>query len=393
MNYSLYIHIPFCSHRCHYCDFNTYVGKNSLIPDYFDALIREFRVVYRSNPEIRLHSIYFGGGTPSLVHPSLYEVLFEEIRNHLNLTSDCEISLEANPNTLTNEYLQDLKGIGFNRISLGVQSTNSLDLKRLDRTHDIWEVLDSIENIRKSGFKNLNLDLIFGLPWQDINGWKNSLLRSIELKPEHFSIYSLIIEPGTPLFSWYQQGLISQQDQDLEGDMYEMTIDMMADAGYEQYEISNWSKKDENEDYQCRHNLQYWLGYPYLGLGAGAHGYASGYRTVNTPTIDDYIHRCFQTDQKKAPFPSSPAQIAMEKLDLKTQMMDFMMVGLRLTREGVSEERFAKLFGISMIEVFDKEISKLINKGLVTWTDESKDRLHLTRRGIMVANQAFMEFV
>lgn len=393
MNYSLYIHIPFCSHRCHYCDFNTYVGQDRLIPAYADALISELRIVNYLNPDISLHSIYFGGGTPSIIPAYIYQKLFDKIIDLFNITQDCEISLEANPSTLSKEYLKNLKMLGFNRISLGVQSTDNLDLKRLDRTHNIWDVLESIEKIRESGFKNLNLDLIFGLPWQDLTGWENSLSRALQIEPEHFSIYSLIIEPGTPLFSWYQKGLISQQDQDLEGDMYETTINIMAEHGYSQYEISNWAKSNEKVDYRCRHNMQYWLGYPYLGIGAGSHGFASGYRTVNTPTIGDYIQSLQQNDQISKPFPWTPAQIQTQKVDVHTQMMEFMMVGLRLTKEGVTEERFYKLFGKSMKEVFTKEIDKLTHQDLVAWSDESKNRLSLTERGVMVANRVFMAFV
>lgn len=393
MNYSLYIHIPFCLHRCHYCDFNTYVGQDTLIPAYADALIKELRIVNSQKPNITIHSIYFGGGTPSIFPASIYKRLFKEINNLFIITPDCEISLEANPSTLSKEYLQDLKFLGFNRISLGVQSTDNVDLKRLDRTHNIWEVLESIDKIRDSGFTNLNLDLIFGLPWQDLAGWENSLTRALQFKPEHFSIYSLIIEPGTPLFSWYQRGLISQQDQDFEGDMYEATINLMAENGYNQYEISNWAKSNEKMDYRCRHNMQYWLGFPYIGIGAGAHGFASGYRTVNTPTIGEYIQRCDRNGQSSKPFPWTPAQIQTKKVDVQTQMMEFMMVGLRLTKEGVSEDRFSKLFRKSMKEVFTKEIDKLISQGLVAWSDESKNRLQLTERGVMVANRVFMAFV
>jgi oxygen-independent coproporphyrinogen-3 oxidase len=393
MNTSLYIHIPFCSHRCHYCDFNTYVGQDGLIPAYFDALINELRIVNTKNSNTRLHSIYFGGGTPSIIPSYFYEKLLSVINTQFTITEDCEISLEANPSSINTQYLSDLNRVGFNRISLGVQSTNDLDLRRLDRTHNIWDVLESIESIRKAGFKNLNLDLIFGLPWQDLSGWENTLSRSLQLNPEHFSIYSLIVEPGTPLFSWYQKGLISKQDQDLEGDMYEKTINMLGEHGYEQYEISNWAKLNQEVDYRCRHNMQYWLGYPYLGIGAGAHGFAAGFRTVNAPTIRDYIRRCNQTDELLTPFPGTPAQIKMEKIALQTQMMDFMMVGLRLTKEGISEDRFFKLFGRSMKDVFGEEIDKLIRQGLISWIDNSKNRLVLTERGVMVANQVFMAFV
>jgi len=363
------------------------------MPAYFDALISELRIAKSRKHGINLHSVYFGGGTPSIVPVSLYSKLFDEVKEVFHLSTDCEISIEVNPSTLSQDYLDALKRLGFNRISLGVQSTNEIDLLRLDRTHTTWDVLESIKIIRKAGLDNLNLDLIFGLPWQSLKSWEETLSRALDLYPEHFSIYSLIIEPGTPLYSWYQRGLISQQDQDLEADMYEMTIEMLAQSGYEQYEISNWAKLDPVKDYRCRHNLQYWLGYPYLGVGAGAHGFAAGYRTVNTPSIHDYILRCGEVEQIEKPFPAAPAQTRFEKIDLQTQMMDFMMVGLRLTKEGVSEERFSEIFTGSMREIFHNEINTLVQQGLITWSSGHKGRLHLTKRGIMVANQVFMTFV
>lgn len=393
MNHSLYIHIPFCRHRCHYCDFNTYTGQSGLIPAYVDALIDELRIVSLAKKDIPIHSIYFGGGTPSLITVPLYKKILNSIKAGFKLGSDCEISLEANPGTLNQEYLSDLYGLGFNRISIGVQSLDPFDLVRLDRIHSIWDALESIHYARLAGFNNINLDLIFALPWQDLETWKKTLLRAIDLSPEHFSIYSLIIEPGTPLFNWYQKGLIKQQDQDLEADMYELTIETLENSGYGHYEISNWAKKDENRDYRCRHNLQYWLGYPYLGVGAGAHGFSNGFRTVNTLTIHDYIKHLSQDNLLPMPFPGTPAQISMDAIDLKTQMSDFMMVGLRLVEEGVSERRFRNLFGRSMTEIFSQEIIGLIDQGLIEWSEGEERKLHLTRRGIFLANRVFMAFV
>lgn len=393
MNHSLYIHIPFCRHRCHYCDFNTYTGQIGSIPAYVEALISELRIVSLAKPDIPIHTIYFGGGTPSLIPVSIYEEIISAIKAGFMLGSDCEISLEANPGTLKKEYLHRLVGLGFNRLSIGVQSLDPFDLVRLDRIHSIWDVLESIHHARLAGFDNINLDLIFGLPWQDLETWKKTLLRAIDLSPEHFSIYSLIIEPGTPLFNWYQRGLIKQQDQDLEADMYELTIDTLKGSGYEHYEISNWAKYDQNWDFRCRHNLQYWLGYPYLGIGAGAHGFSDGFRTVNTLTIHDYIKRMSQDDFLQMPFPGTPAQISKDAIDIKTQMSDFMMVGLRLVKEGVSEARFRKLFGRSMTEIFSQEITTLTRQGLIEWSEAEERKLHLTKRGVFLANRVFMAFV
>lgn len=393
MNYSLYVHIPFCKHRCHYCDFNTFTGKETLIPTYVDALIEEFRIVTSGKTEIPVHSIYFGGGTPSLVTLPLYEKLFESLRICFALTDDCEISLEANPGTLTLDYLAGLQALGFNRISIGVQSTDSFDLARLDRIHDIEDVLQSIQNARVVGFENINLDMIFGLPWQDLPSWEKSLGRAIFLSPDHFSLYSLIVESGTPFFTWYQKGLIAAQDQDLEGEMYERGMALLEAAGYEQYEISNWAKKDTEMDYRCRHNLQYWLNLPYLGFGAGSHGFAESFRTVNIALIEAYIDRINQGPTSGGSFPLSPATISITKIDKRTQMNDFMLLGLRLVKTGVSSERFESQYGHSIMEVFDKEISSLLEFGLVEWVGGEKSRLRLTKRGVMVANQVFMEFV
>jgi oxygen-independent coproporphyrinogen III oxidase len=242
MNHSLYVHIPFCKHRCHYCDFNTYAGKESLIPDYVDALIRELRIANVYLSEEPVHSIYFGGGTPSLVEIEQYGKILKAIDQSFTLTDKIEISIEVNPGTLTRSYLDCLQKLGFNRISVGVQSTNPFDLTRLDRIHNINDILEGVRFARQVGFSNINLDLIFNLPWQDLSSWERSLSRAIDLAPEHFSVYALIIEPGTPLFDWYSKGLIAQQDQDLEAEMFETTMEMLNRAGYVHYEISNWAK-------------------------------------------------------------------------------------------------------------------------------------------------------
>ncbi len=391
MKYSLYFHIPFCQHRCHYCDFITFTGKESSIPAYIDALIEEFRIVLSDKPEMKVHSVYLGGGTPSIIPLSLHEKLFTELNESGMLTKDCEISLEANPGTLSLDFLEGLREIGINRISIGVQSTDSFDLSRLDRIHTIDDVLNSFRNARKAGFDNINLDMIFALPWQSFSGWENSLSRAIDLHPEHFSLYSLIVEPGTQLFDWYQRGLIKTQDQDLEGDMFERAMEMLERAGYRHYEISNWAKRDNKQDYRCRHNLQYWLNQPYLGFGAGAHGYAESLRTVNVRTISEYISRINLSGNSQRNFPVSPGNVTTTNIDEETQMKDFMMLGLRLVREGVSCERFESWYGKAMTDVFSREINSLLDRGLAEWVRDG--HLRLTKRGVMLANLAFMEFV
>ena len=393
METSLYVHIPFCKSRCHYCDFNTYTGKENLLPAYFDALISELRIVIEYYPDISLKTIYFGGGTPSLVSISSYQKLISEIEHYFTLRPDCEISLEANPGTITPAYLSGLRALGFNRISIGAQSTNSFDLVRLDRIHNIDEILDAVRWSRMAGFTNINLDLIFNLPWQGLKSWENSLARAIELSPDHFSLYALIIETGTPFSAWYQRGMIAPQNQDLEADMFELAIDRLAQAGYSHYEISNWAKSDNTTDLRCRHNLQYWLNLPYIGVGAGAHGYLDGFRTENVPGISEYVARMNTIDKSTLVFPETPATIHTSQVEKSTQMQDFMWLGLRLINEGVSEDRFQRAYDRSMREIFKTEIAELIHLGLVAWEDNSAATLKLTRRGLMLANQVFMRFV
>lgn len=393
MIYSAYVHIPFCTHRCNYCDFNTFAGMEKVIPDYVSALVEEIRIVGREKTNISLHSIYFGGGTPSLISIDLYERILSTYRKEFDLREDCEITIEANPGTLTFNYLRGLRNLGVNRLSIGVQSTDTFDLIRLDRSHNINDILNSVRFARKAGFNNINLDMIFSLPWQNLSGWEYSLSRAITLKPEHFSLYSLIVEPGTLLYRWYQKGLITLQDQDLEGDMYQRAIDMLMDSGYEHYEISNWAKKTPNHNLQSRHNKQYWYNLPYIGFGAGAHGYAEDIRTVNVGKIPEYIQRIKQTKKMDLTFPTSPATISATRVERLTKMKDFMMLGLRLVKKGVSLERFQKLYGMSMIDVFGDEIKSLLDQKIIEWVGQDKNQLRLSRRGVMVANQAFMEFV
>ena len=323
-----------------------------------------------------------------------FEKVLEAIRQSYELTADCEISLEANPGTLHADYLKGLHALGFNRLSLGVQSTDSFDLARLDRIHSIQDVLAAVWDARRAGFTNINLDLIFGLPWQDLDSWQNSLQRAIDLQPEHFSLYALIIEEGTALYRWDQKGLIEPQDQDLQADMYELAMAMLAEAGYQQYEISNWAKQAEGADLRCRHNMQYWLNDPYIGVGAGAQGYFDHLRLVNTPNLTDYINRMRNAESAGWALTNTPATISSEFVDPETRMMDEMMLGLRLVQQGVGEVDFQRRYDASMTAVFESELNRLVGLGLLEWVDTGESRrVRLTHHGTMVANQVFMAFV
>jgi oxygen-independent coproporphyrinogen III oxidase len=423
MNYSLYFHVPFCTHRCAYCDFNAYAGQENLIPAYVEALCAEIRFIARSAPErIPVQTIFFGGGTPSLLNPIQFERILQTVRASFNLipsgtsetlvtsatsgtSGSSEVSLEANPGSVTLESLLGLHQAGFNRISFGVQSFHPDELRLLERIHDPYDVFEAVRWARKASFQNLNLDLIYGLPAQTLARWQASLRRAVELAPEHLSLYALTIENGTPFGRWAARGLLPLPDPDLAADMYEAASDYLAGQGYEQYEISNWSKPG----FQCQHNLQYWRNLPYLGFGAGAHGCANGLRISNAVRINTYLDRLFPNtlsldslnstnSLSSYQFPRSPATISQTKLTHFVEMQETMMLGLRLTKEGVSEQAFHVRFGQDMRDVFRNEIDKLIDLDLIEWSqtaDVSKISrvIRLTKRGRLLGNQAFMRFV
>ena len=271
---SIYLHIPFCETRCTYCAFNVYTDMADRIPAYVDALCRELRFVAAANPHVLTRTIYFGGGTPSLLPVSDYRELLECLRQNFALADDVEISLEANPNDLSVACLEQLRRLGINRLSIGMQSATDRILRLFDRRHDLSQVEKAVAAARAAGFDNVNLDVIFGSPDETLAEWKATLDAVIDFAPDHVSMYGLELKGGTPLRHAVDAGFLPKPDDDAFADMYEMASDALAAAGYEQYEISNWSR----HGLACRHNLQYWRCLPYLGLGAGAHGLAAGYR-------------------------------------------------------------------------------------------------------------------
>ena len=393
MSLSIYIHIPFCAQRCLYCDFNTCAGQERLIPAYINALIKEIRLQSEGCQTFPIHSIYIGGGTPSIVPINDYILLFSSLIQSFDLSPDCEISIEVNPGTIHTEYLDGLKALGVNRISIGAQSMNSVDLMRLGRIHDPDDIFNSISDARKAGFDNISLDMIFGLPWQDLADWKSSLSSAVNLNPDHFSLYSLIVEPGTPMYSWYQRGLISPQNQDLEAEMYELAIEVLDNAGYTHYEISNWARNSLYRNFRCRQNLQYWKNEPYLGLGAGAHGYFKGYRIVIDNDIAEYMLKIENHDKSSNNILFSPGEEAKFRVEPVAEMKDHMMLGLRLIEQGVSDADFQERYGKSFKSFFGDEIEELVKNNLLEWIGEDQRGLHLTRSGLMVANQVFMRFI
>lgn len=421
--YSLYLHIPFCRHRCAYCDFNTYAGQEDSIPAYVDALCREIAFIGKNAPDrITLHTVFFGGGTPSLLSSQQFGSILNSISACFEL-SNCEITIEANPGTVSLSGLKDLRSLGINRLSFGVQSANPLELHMLERAHSYFDVINAVTWARKAGFDNLNLDLIYGLPRQTLDTWSATVNLILGLAPEHLSLYALTLEHGTPFGRWSARGLMPLPDPDLAADMYEWAGERLEAAGYQQYEISNWAvdRKPGTEDrgpktgdrppsHACAHNLQYWRGLPYLAAGAGAHGYANGFRYSNVLRIKTYIDR-LNTDHPgprggagagsplMSAFPLTPATVNHHPQTLQDDMGEFMMTGLRLTREGVSPKIFQERFGQELNDVFGKEIEELLRLGLLEiysplpLGEGLGVRVRLTPRGRLLGNQAFLRFV
>ncbi len=387
---SLYLHVPFCTHRCGYCDFNTYAGLEDLIPSYVDALIAEARYFAASAGErLPVHTIFFGGGTPSLMPVTKIEQILGALHESYALAADVEISLEANPGTLSLDYLRGLRQAGVNRLSLGVQSASPQELTVLERQHDFDDVIQSVKWARQAGFDNLNLDWIFGLPGQTLASWQRNIELAVGLNPEHLSLYALSIEHGTPFNNLSARGLLHLPDPDLAADMYEFADQRLADAGYVQYEISNWARPAaDGQPLACRHNLQYWRNQPYVGLGAGAHGFVAGHRTANVLAPAAYIQR--MKASKAGEFPRTPATATAERVDAPREMGETMMMGLRLVREGVSPAGFARRFGAALENVYGPQITQLKQRGLL---ENAANSLRLTEHGRLLGNQVFMEFV
>ncbi len=339
----------------------------------------------RHAAQTTIDSVFFGGGTPTMLSTEQFAAIMEQIRRSFMVDEDSEITTEANPGTVTARSVQDLHEIGFNRISFGMQSAHPRDLTVLDRRHQYRDVLDAVAWSRDAGFEHINLDLIFGIPGQTLEMWQQNLDLVTQLPIDHLSLYSLILEEGTPLERWYQRGLVDLIDDDLTADMYETAMDVLADQGFSQYEISNWAKKrPDGLDARCRHNLNTWRYHPYFGFGAGASGFIGGTRTMNVSQIPEYLQKLAEPSGKW------PAAEAVERLSKWEEMQEWMMVGLRKVEEGVSKTDFMSRFALPMEAVFEGQLEKLKNQGLLEDTGSS---IRLTRRGILLGNRVFAEFV
>lgn len=389
---ALYIHIPFCAVRCHYCDFNTFAGLEDRFAPYTAALVEEIKRASASRAGTaatglrpRIRTIFIGGGTPTILPPELLDQIIAACRDAFDVPPEIEITSEANPGTVDRARFTALRALGVNRLSMGVQSFDDGELRWLGRIHSSAEVENAFAAARAAGFANINLDLMFGLPDQDPATWRRSLARAINLAPQHLSLYSLIVEHGTPLADWVRRGQVPEPDDDLAADLYLQAIDTLAAHGYTQYEISNWAATptgpNGSGDYRCQHNLVYWRNEPYLGLGAGAHSFDGRRRWWNVRPVPAYIQRIQQGQSPEA---------GGETIDGRLAMGETMMLGLRLVQEGVSDARFAARFGLSLDEAFGREIAFLADRGLL---EKLRERVRLTREGRLLGNQVFAEFL
>ncbi|MDP4097017.1 radical SAM family heme chaperone HemW [Paenibacillus sp. P96] len=373
---AVYLHIPFCTNKCFYCDFNSYVLKDQPVMDYLQALEREMEHSVRLNPPGEIKTIFVGGGTPTVLTPKEMEYFLKSVRTYFpNWSDDIEFSMEANPGTTDLEKLSVMKEGGVNRVSFGVQAFQNSLLSGIGRIHNTDDVYRSLENARAAGLTNLSIDLMFGLPNQTVDMLDESISRALELGLPHYSIYSLKVEENTLFHTMYHKNQLPLPHEDDELQMYLLLMSRMKQAGYMQYEISNFAKPG----YESRHNMTYWRNEDYYGLGAGAHGYVAGQRHMNIKGVNPYNEAAGKGLPRLESF-SVPAAEAME---------DFMMVGLRMA-EGVSSERFNRQFGQSLEQIFDRPLAKMLNAGLL---EKTSGGYRLSERGILFGNDVFGEFI
>lgn len=364
---SLYLHIPFCQTRCAYCDFVTAAGRLDRMKDYVSSLCHEIERIARQVPNPKpVGTIYFGGGTPSLLSQAQVSSLLTAIRTNFEVIPDAEITLEANPGDLTNDKYRAFRQMGVNRLSIGMQSAHDDELQRMRRRHRFADTVQAVSIARSAGFTNISLDLIFGYPGQSMDDWRYTIQAALNLEPDHLSLYALSIEEGTPLGRAIAKGMMTEIADDDLADRYDVAVDLLAQNGWTRYEISNWSQSIDKES---RHNRQYWRMGEYLGFGVGAHGFFQGIRTQNTRDLDDYARRA--ADSAHNTSAAFPAAVEIMPQTKDEQMRDEMIFGLRLLREGVDLNRFAKRYGVDAESVFQLFIEKHTSAG----------RLHLIRNG------------
>ena len=370
----IYIHIPFCKQKCYYCDFVSYCNKDNLIEKYIQAVKKEIQL-----QEIikEIDTIYIGGGTPSYIEAKYIKEILEEIKTK-NISKEAEITIEVNPGTVTLDKLQEYKNCGINRLSIGLQSTQNNLLKTIGRIHNFEEFLETYKMARKVGFKNINVDLMLGLPNQKISDLKESLEKVLELKPEHISVYSLIVEENTPIADKIEKNELILPEEETERNMYWYVKNTLELNGFHHYEISNFAKKG----FESKHNLNCWEQQEYIGIGTSAHSYVENVRYSNTENLEKYIDNIEQGTPENN-------KIIHEVQNENDKKKEFMLLGLRKI-DGIKISEFKKVFGDNPIYLFRNELKKLSDEELIEIDD---DIIRLTNKGIDLANLVWEEFI
>ena len=368
----LYIHIPFCVSKCRYCDFLSMPYDYDVREQYTMSLCKEIeRFAKEYADEYVVNSVFFGGGTPSILEPELFEKIISTVRDNFKMNTDSEITIECNPGTVTYDKLGTYKENGVNRISFGLQSANDSELKALGRIHTFSDFIESYDNALKAGFNNINVDIMSALPSQGVEGYRNTLEKVLSLDIKHISAYSLIIEEGTPFFEMNEKGLLKLPSEEDERQMYYMTEELLAKNGFHRYEISNYAR----DGYECRHNKIYWERGEYVGFGLGAASLISDIRYSNTRDMKEYLED-FSSGREN------------EILSLEDKMSEFMFLGLRMTK-GIEISEFERQFKSDIYDIFGSEIKKHVGNGLLV---EKEGRLMLTGKGFDLSNYVFADF-
>ena len=378
---SLYVHIPFCHTRCHYCDFNTYAGMLPLREPYVRALLTEIAMAgaltkLPGGKPRRSRTIFFGGGTPSLLSVSQVSRILDACYNNFAVDEDAEITLEANPGTLSREQLVGLRAAGVNRLSMGAQSFDAELLKTLGRIHSPKDITQAVRDAQAAGFTSINVDFMFGLPGQTMRHWRETIERALDLHIEHLSLYSLIIEEGTPFYTWTHEGRITPGDEDLCADMYEYADERLHAAGYVNYEISNWSLPG----FQSRHNLTYWHNLPYIGMGAGAYSSFGGRRFSNVREPAEYS-RMLKAQQ----WP----EVESETVDKAQAMSETAFLALR-TAQGLHLPTFEQRFALPFAQFAGDRLHMVEEAGLL---ERETEWLRLSKRGRLLGNEVFLRLL
>ncbi len=364
----LYIHIPFCKSKCRYCDFTSFSGCDGIFGEYINMLLKEMEQ-YRGES---IDTIFIGGGTPSILPMELFSEIVKGIYSNFDVSESIEFTVEANPKTLSKEKLEKMLNSGVNRLSIGVQSFNDNELAAIGRIHTAYQAEETIKMAKNAGFSNINIDIMFSLPEQTNQSFKNTIEKAIDLDVEHISCYSLILEEGTPLYKDYIEGRLALPDEEEDRANYEYICNELKKAGFLQYEISNFAKSG----YECRHNLKYWDCKEYIGLGLSAHSYNGDFRYFNTSSMEKYLNGEYLEEKE-------------ERLNCEEKIKEFIIMGFRKTK-GIDKQEFFKRFGEDFCLLYKEQITRFVKGGFL---EDNGNYIRLTKKGVNVSNSILCEFV